>query len=174
MLSPDEWKATEDFLDENLRSGKIHPSNSPQASPFFFVKKKDGNLHPCQDYQYLNEHTTCDAYPLPLISNLIDKLQDTKVFTKFNVWWGYNNVRIKNGHQWKATFIIHKGLFELTVMFFDLTNSPAIFQCFMNDSFRDWSQKDGLSSTWMTSLSSHPMMPLISSKPNVSFNEWKN
>ena len=71
-LSPDEQKATEDFLDENLRSGKIHPSNSPQASPFFFVKKKDGNLHPCQDYWYLNEHTIHNAYPLPLISNLID------------------------------------------------------------------------------------------------------
>ena len=51
-LSPDERKATEDFLDENLASGKIRPSNSPQASPFFFVKKKDGGLHPCQDYRY--------------------------------------------------------------------------------------------------------------------------
>ena len=49
-LSPDERKATEDFLDENLASGKICPSNSPQASPFFFVKKKDGGLRPCQDY----------------------------------------------------------------------------------------------------------------------------
>ena len=49
-LSPDKCKATEDFLDENLASGKIRPSNSPQPSPFFFVKKKDGGLHPCQDY----------------------------------------------------------------------------------------------------------------------------
>ena len=43
-LSPKEQKATEDFLDKNLKTGKIHPSNSPQASPFFFVKKKDGGL----------------------------------------------------------------------------------------------------------------------------------
>ena len=50
-LSPKEQKATEDFLDENLASGKIHPSNSPQASPFFFVKKKDGGLCPGQDYR---------------------------------------------------------------------------------------------------------------------------
>ena len=56
-LSPDECKATEDFLDENLASLKIRPSNSPQASPFFFVKKKDGGLCPCQDYRYVNEHT---------------------------------------------------------------------------------------------------------------------
>ena len=134
-LSPKEWKATKDFLDENLKTGKIHPLNSPQASPFFFVKKKDGGLCPCQDYCYVNEHTICDAYPLPLISDLIDKLQEAKIFTKFNVCWGYNNVHIKDGHQWKATFVTHKGLFKPTVMFFGLTNSSTTFQQFMNDSF---------------------------------------
>ena len=143
-LSPDERKATEDFLDENLASGKIRPSNSPQASPFFFVKKKDGGLRPCQDYRYVNEHTIRDAYPLSLISDLVDKLRDAKVFTKFDVRWGYNNVRIKDGHQWKAAFITHKGLFEPTVMFFRLTNSPATFQRFMNDSFRDMIAKGWL------------------------------
>ena len=86
-LSPEEQKAAEDFLDENLTSGKIHPSNSPQASPFFFIKKKDGGLRPCQDYRYVNEHTIQDAYPLslPLISDLVDKLRDAKDFTKFDV-----------------------------------------------------------------------------------------
>ena len=136
-LSPDEKKATKDFLDDNLATGKIHPFNSPQASPFFFVKKKDGKLHPCQDYQYLNEHTTRNTYPLPLISDLVDKLKDAHHFTKFDVCWGYNNVRIKDRHQWKAAFITHKGLFELTVMFFGLCNSPATFQQFMNNSFQD-------------------------------------
>ena len=58
LLSPNEKKATEDFLEENLATETICPSNSPQASPFFFVKKKDGKLRPCQDYRYLNEHTT--------------------------------------------------------------------------------------------------------------------
>ena len=49
-LSPDDKKATEDFLAENLTAGKIHLSNSPQVSLFFFVKKKNGKLCPCQDY----------------------------------------------------------------------------------------------------------------------------
>jgi hypothetical protein len=84
-LSPEERVATEIFLDENLTTGKIHPSNFPQAAPFFFVKKKDGGLRPCQDYRYVNEHTVRDAYPLPLISDLIDKLRDAKTFTKFDV-----------------------------------------------------------------------------------------
>lgn len=73
-LSPDEQKATEDFLNENFKCSKIHSLNFPKVSSFFLTKKKDGNLYPCQDYCYLNKHTVCNAYPLPLISNLIDKL----------------------------------------------------------------------------------------------------
>ena len=83
-LSPNEKKATKDFLEENLAARKIRPSNSSQASPFFFVKK-DSKLCPCQDYRYLNEHTIRDVYPLPLISNLVDKLKDARHFTKFDV-----------------------------------------------------------------------------------------
>ena len=137
LFSPNEKKATEDFIEENLAVGKICSSNSPQASPFFFVKKKDSKLWPCQDYRYLNEHTTRDAYPLPLISNLVDKLKDACHFTKFDIRWGYNNVCIKDGHQWKMAFITYKELFKPTIMFFSLCNSPATFQWFINDSFRD-------------------------------------
>ena len=126
------------------KTGKIHSSNSPQVSPFFCIKKKDGSFRPCQDYHYINKHMIHDIYPLPLISNLIDKLQGAKIFTKFDICWGYNNVHIKDGHQWKAAFITHKGLFELTIMFFGLTNSPTTFQWFMNDSFCDMITKGWL------------------------------
>ena len=73
------------FLKDNLDKGYIQPSQSPMASPFFFVKKKDGKLRPCQDYRYLNNWTIKNAYPLPLISEIMDKLKDSKYFTKFNV-----------------------------------------------------------------------------------------
>ena len=102
------------------------------ASPFFFVKKKDGTLRPVQDYRKLNEMTVKNRYPLPLIQELIDKLKDAKVFTKMDIRWGYNNIRIKEGDKWKAAFRTNRGLFEPTVMFFGLTNSPATFQAFMN------------------------------------------
>src|ERR1700678_774153 len=74
------------------------------ASPFFFIKKKDGKLRPCQDYGRLNEGTVKNTYPLPLISELVDQLKGAKYFTKMDVRWGYNNVRIKEGDQWKAAF----------------------------------------------------------------------
>ena len=56
---------------------------------------------------------------------------------KIDLWWGYNNVRIKEGDEWKVTFVCHRGSFEPTVMFFGLCNSPATFQTMMNEIFTD-------------------------------------
>ena len=61
------------------------------------------------------------------------KLKGSKYFTKLDLRWGYNNVRIKEGDEWKAAFITNRGLFEPTVMFFGLWNSPATFQAMMDD-----------------------------------------
>ena len=136
-LNPQEDKALDEFLAENLKTGRIRPSKSPIASPFFFVKKKDGKLRPVQDYRKLNDATIKNKYPLPLIQELIDKIKDAKIFSKMDIRWGYNNIRIREGDEYKAAFRTNKGLFEPTVMFFGLTNSPATFQNFMNDILHD-------------------------------------
>jgi len=107
-LTLDEQKQLEVFLDENLKSGRIRPSKSPMAAPFFFIKKKSGELRPVQDYHRLNAMTIKNSYLLPLISELIDKLKGARYFTKLDVRWGYNNVRIKEGDEWKAAFITNK------------------------------------------------------------------
>ena len=73
-LNPQEEDTCKEFIEENLKTGRIRPLKSPQASPFFFVKKKDGKLHPVQDYCYLNEHTVKNTYSLPLIADLVDNL----------------------------------------------------------------------------------------------------
>ena len=79
--------------------------------------------------------TIKNRYPIPLISELIDALQNARYFTKLDVRWGYNNIRIREGDEYKAVFRTNRGLFEPTVMFFGLTNSPATFQTMMNDIF---------------------------------------
>ena len=108
------------------------------ATPVFFVKKKDGRLRLVQDYRALNAMTVKNKYPLPLIPELIAKLRSAKYFTKLDVRWGFNNVRIKEGDEWKAAFRTNRGLFEPLVMFFGLTNSPATFWM---TSLRNLSQK---------------------------------
>ena len=136
-LSQNEQGELDEFLEENLQTGRIRPSKSPMASPVFFIKKKDGSLRLVQDYRALNAITIKNRYPLPLISELVNQLRGAKYFTKLDVRWGYNNVRIKDGDEWKAAFRTNRGLFEPLVMFFGLTNSPATFQTMMNDIFRD-------------------------------------
>ena len=84
-MNPKEMEACKECIDEHLKSSKIRKSQSPQASLFFFIQKKDGGLRPCQDYRYLNEHTVKNTYPLSLISTLINKLKGVKYFSKMDI-----------------------------------------------------------------------------------------
>jgi len=60
-----------------------------------------------------------------------------KVFTKMDLRWGFNNIWIKEGDEWKGAFTTYMGSFKPTVMFFGMTNSPVIFQAMMNEILRD-------------------------------------
>jgi len=135
-LSPLEQAELNAFLEKNLHTGRIRPSKSPIAAPMFFIKKKDGLLCLVQDYHALNTITVKNRYPLPLISELISQLRRARYFTKLDVHWGFNNVCIKPGDEWKAAFHTNHGLFEPLIMFFRMTNSPATFQTMINDVFR--------------------------------------
>jgi len=136
-LSRIEREEVQVFMDSQLKKGYIQPSKSPQTLPVMFVPKKDGKRRIVQDYRYINKFTIKNSYLLPLISDLVDNMGIKRVFTKMNLRWGYNNVRIKEGNEWKAAFIMHIGSFEPVIMFFGLTNSLATFQTMMNDIFRD-------------------------------------
>ncbi len=137
QLSQTELGKLQKFIKEYIERGTIHPSKSPNAAAFFFIKKKNRKLCPVQDYHPVNEWMIKNQYPLPLIPQLIDQLQGCTLFTKFDIKWGYNIIRIKDGDQWKAAFTTNKGLFKPTIMFFGLMNSLATFQTMINTIFRD-------------------------------------
>jgi hypothetical protein len=136
-MTRDEDTALEKFLDEMVAKGYIRPSKSPYTSPFFFVKKKDGKLRPVQDYRWLNSHMVRTQYPLPLIAQLISDLSGTHIFSKVDIRQGYNNIWIKKGDEWKATFKTKFRHWEPLVMFFGLTNSPSTFQEMMNVIYKE-------------------------------------
>jgi len=136
-LSREEREEVREFVKEQLRKGYIRPSKLPQMVPVFFVGKKDGRRRMVQDYRYLNEWTIKNNYPLPLISDVLENIRVKKLFTKMDLQWGYNNIRIKEEDEWKVAFMTPEGSFEPTVMFFELTNSPATFQAMMNELLRD-------------------------------------
>jgi len=85
----------------------------------------------------LNEWTIKNNYPLPLILDVLENIGTKRVFTKIDLRWRYNNVRIKEKNEWKTALATPEGSFEPMVMFFGLTNSPAMFQAMMNELLRD-------------------------------------
>ncbi|CCO34985.1 Retrotransposable element Tf2 155 kDa protein type 1 [Rhizoctonia solani AG-1 IB] len=136
-MTPSETAALKEHIDSELAAGKICPSTSPAGAPVMFVKRADGRLRLVVDYRRLNAITIKDCYSLPRQDELIEKLRHAKIFTKLDLHNGYNNIRIKEGDEWKAAFRTKYGHFEPTVMQFGLSNAPAVFQRFMNNIFRD-------------------------------------
>jgi len=105
------------------------------------VAKKDRSKRIVIDYCSLNNQTVKNNYLLLLIMDLIDTIGSKKVFTKMDLQQGFNNVRIKEGDEWKGVFTTHIGSFEPIVIFFGMTNMPAIFQAMMNEILRDMINK---------------------------------
>jgi len=103
---------------------------------------------------------------------VIDRLAGCTLFTKFDVRWGYNNIRIKPGDEWKAAFLTPEGLFEPTVMFFSLTNSPATFQMMMNTIFRPDVAK-GDTSVFMDDIAIHTKKYLNETHEQHLARHWK-
>ena len=89
------------------------------------------------DYRGLNKVTIKDKYPLPLMSELRDRLNKAKVFTKLDLKNGFNLLRIAKGDEWKTAFRTRYGLYEYNVMPFGLCNAPASFQSIINEVLRE-------------------------------------
>ena len=98
-MSRIEREKIQEFVKDQLRKRYIRPLKSPQTSLVFFVPEKDGKKRIVQDYQYLNSWMVKNNYPLPLISDLIDSIRKKRVFMKMDLYWEYNNIRIKEGDE---------------------------------------------------------------------------
>ena len=151
-LSRDEQDMENKFIDENLEKGYIVPSDSPYGFSTFIVPKKDSKeKRYIIDYHPLNAVTRKDVTPLPNLKQCIENLQGMELFSKFDICWGYNNIHIHEGDQWKAAFKTCRGLFEPKVMFFGMSNSPASFQRFMNgilEELYEHFEKKGVLEIW--------------------------
>jgi hypothetical protein len=81
-----------------------------------FAKKKDGGLRLCVDYRAINSATIKNWYPLPLISEMFDRLEEARIFTKLDLQNAYHLIRIKEGDEYKTAFRAQYGQFEYRVM----------------------------------------------------------
>jgi len=138
LLSEVELETLWEWLKEMLCTGKICRSMSSASSPILFVSKLHGRgLRLCVDYRGLNRITIANRYPLPLMSELQDRIRGAQIFTKIDLKNSYHLVRIKDTDEWKTAFRTRYGLYEFLDMPFGLSNAPATFQDMINHIFRD-------------------------------------
>ncbi|KAL0549208.1 hypothetical protein IC582_013689 [Cucumis melo] len=140
-MAPPELAELRKQLDELLNAGFIRPAKAPYGAPVLFQKKKDGSLRLCIDYRALNKLTVRNKYPLPIITDLFDRLHGAKYFSKLDLRSGYYQVRIAEGDEPKTTCVTRYGAFEFLVMPFGLTNAPATFCTLMNQVFHEYLDK---------------------------------
>lgn len=137
-MSQEQLNTLKAIIDEQISKGFIRPSKSTASSPVFFVKDKASasrgveQLRLVVDYRSLNAKIKMDEYPIPLTRTVMQQLPRAKIFTKFDVRAGFNNIRIRPGDEWKTAFKTFFGLYEYQVMPFGLATAPSTFQRFIN------------------------------------------
>ena len=137
-MSLAELQTVKQYLLDNLNKGFIAPSQAPYASPVLFVKKSDGSLRFCIDYRKLNAITRKDRYPLPLIDETLARISRAKVFTKLDIRQAFHRIRIDPSSEDLTTFRTRYGSYKCKVLPFGLTNGPATFQHYMNETLMEY------------------------------------
>lgn len=127
-LSPTERDVVRSKINELLNANIIKPSCSPYASPIILVRKKDGSDRICVDYRELNSNTVPDKYPLPLISDQINRLHGAHYFTSLDMASGFHQIPVNLDSIEKTAFVTPEGQYEYLTMPFGLINAPSVYQ----------------------------------------------
>ncbi|GFX20636.1 retrovirus-related Pol polyprotein from transposon 17.6 [Trichonephila clavipes] len=105
------------------------------------VKKKDGSSRMCIDYRKLNQKLVKDKFPLPIIEDVLDTLQEAKVYSTLDLRNGFFHVDVDEDCRKYASFIVPDGQFEFNKVPFGLSTCPGVFQRYVSSIFRDLTRK---------------------------------
>jgi hypothetical protein len=131
-LSENELKILKKYLDENLEKEYIQYSINSVGAPILFILKKDRSFRLYVDYRNLNKIIVKNRHSFFLMGEILNRLNGVAVYTKLDLKKTYYRIRIKKKDEWKTAFRIRYGYFEYKIISFNLTNTPAIFQIYIN------------------------------------------
>ena len=148
-LSLDEEAELDEYLDEYQEKHFIQSSEAPSGCPIFFRNKGDLDPKPgtkprkrlIVNYQALDKVTNKFHHPMPLVEDLLNRLNSAKIFSKIDLISAYHQLRIREGDEGKTAFRTKRGIFEYQVTPFGLSNAPSYFQRFMDVTFKDMTNK---------------------------------
>ncbi len=118
--------------------GVIEPSMSEWSSPMVIVPKKDGSLRVCIDFRKLNAQSKFDAYPMPRVDGLLEKIGRAQYITALDLCKGYWQVPLNPESRPYTAFRTPLGIFQFTVLPFGIHGAPATFQRLMDRVLQGW------------------------------------
>lgn len=129
-------------IDSMLNQGIIRPSISPWSSPIWIVPKKidasgQKKWRLVVDYRKLNEKTVGDRYPIPNITDILDKLGRCMYFSTLDLASGFHQIEVNERDIQKTAFNVDSGHYEFVRMPFGLKNAPSTFQRVMDNILRE-------------------------------------
>lgn len=132
-VSPAMQTIIDEELERMIQEGVIERSSSPWSSPVVMVKKPEGKYRFCVDYRKLNAVTKRDAYPLPYVTQILDRLRDAKYLTSLDLKSAYWQIKVAEKDREKTAFTVPgRGLYQFARMPFGLHNAPATWQRFID------------------------------------------
>lgn len=132
-LSPPLQKQVDEALTKMLKDDVIEKSNSAWSSPILLVPRKDGTYRFCVDFRKLNSVTKRDSYPLPNVTNILDRLRDAKFLSSLDMKSAYWQIKLsEESKQYTAFSVLGRGLYQFKRLPFGLHNAPATFQRFID------------------------------------------
>jgi hypothetical protein len=128
LLNPAKRQIALEHTREMLELGVMQPSCSPWASNYVFVDKPDGTKRPCGDFRPVNSKTVFDAYPMPVVWDVLTQVAKANYYSTFDMSKGFLQLPIAAESRQKTAVYTPMGLMEFTRLPFGLKNAAACFQ----------------------------------------------